>query len=62
MPPNWDINKDGNCSIFDLILISNVYGDTGGFGWIREDVDNNGTIEVIDLVHVSNHHGETWWT
>ena len=61
MPPNWDINKDGNCSVFDLILISNVYGDTGVYGWIREDVDNNGTIEVIDLVFVSNHHGETWW-
>lgn len=61
MPPNWDINKDGSCTIIDLILISNYYGDKGSSGWIREDVDNNGTIEVIDLVFVSNHHGQLWW-
>ena len=61
MPPNWDINKDGSCTVFDLILISNYYGDKNSPGWIREDVDNNGTIEVIDLVYVSNHHGEFWW-
>jgi hypothetical protein len=61
IPPNWDINEDGDCSVLDLILISNVYGDSNTAGWIREDVDNNGAIEVIDLVYVSNHHGETWW-
>jgi hypothetical protein len=61
IPPNWDINEDGDCSVLDLILISNVYGDSNIAGWIREDMDNNGVIEVIDLVYVSNHHGETWW-
>ena len=61
MPPNWDINKDGSCTVLDLILISNYYGYKNSPGWIREDVDNNGTIEVIDLVFVSNHHGEFWW-
>jgi len=60
MPPNWDINIDGNCTILDLILISNQYGDQGTPGWIREDADNNGEIEVLDLVIVSNHHGESW--
>jgi len=61
MPPNWDINNDGTVGILDLVLISNHYGQSGSFGWIREDVDNNGTIEVLDLVYVSNHFGETWW-
>jgi hypothetical protein len=61
MPPNWDINLDGDCLIFDLVLISNQYGHTGTAGWIREDADNNGEIQVLDLVSVSNHYAETWW-
>lgn len=61
MPPNWDINLDGDCLIFDLVLISNQYGHTGVNGWIREDVDNNGEIQVLDLVAVSNHYAESWW-
>jgi uncharacterized repeat protein (TIGR02543 family) len=61
MPPNWDINSDGTCAIFDLVLISNHYGQSGSYGWIREDADNNGEIEVLDLVYVSNHFSESWW-
>jgi hypothetical protein len=48
--------------VFDLVLISNHYTETGTPGWIRQDVDNNGAIEVLDLVLTSNHYGETWWT
>lgn len=61
LAPNWDINKDGVCNIFDQLLVANSYEDTGTAGWIREDVDNNGEIQVFDLVLVSNHYGETWW-
>jgi len=61
MPPNWDTNNDGVVNIFDLVLVSNHYGEIGNAGWIREDVDNNGEIQVFDLVLVSNHYGETWW-
>jgi len=61
MPPNWDINNDGRCTIFDLVLISNQLGTIGVEGWIREDADNTGEIQVIDLVVVSNHFGEIWW-
>jgi len=61
MPPNWDVNSDGTCAIFDLVLISNHYGQNGSNGWIREDADNNGGIQVLDLVYVSNHYGELWW-
>ena len=62
LPANWDIDMDGTCEIFDLVLISNHYGESGGNGWIREDADNNGDIQVLDLVMVSNHFGESWWT
>ena len=61
MPPNWDLNNDGDCNIFDLVVVSNHYNETGTPGWIREDVDNNGQIKVIDLVFVSEHYDETWW-
>ncbi len=61
MPPNWDINNDGECNVFDQVLISNHYSETGNNGWIREDVDNDGQIGVLDLVLVSNNYGESWW-
>jgi hypothetical protein len=61
MPPNWDVIRDGSITVIDLVLISNHYSDTGGFGWIREDVDNNGNVEVLDMVIVSGHFGEEWW-
>jgi len=60
MPPNWDINIDGECNQLDMILISNHYGETGSPGWIREDVDNNGIIQALDIVLVSTHYGEQW--
>ena len=62
MSPNWDIDMNGHCKVFDFTLISNHYDETGDPGWIREDVDNNGHIEVLDLVCVSNHYNETWWS
>ncbi|MBN1280953.1 MAG: hypothetical protein JXA00_04820 [Candidatus Thermoplasmatota archaeon] len=61
MLPNWDINGDGVCTIFDLVLVSNHYGETSSNGWIREDADNNGTVSVLDLVYLSNHYNEMWW-
>ena len=61
MPPNWDVDMNGECKVFDLTLVSNHYGETGSTGWIREDVDNNGQIQILDLVFVSNHYNESWW-
>ena len=61
MSPNWDVDMNGECKVFDLTLISNHYNESGNPGWIREDVDNNGKIQVLDLVLVSNHYNETWW-
>lgn len=54
LPANWDINFDGVVTVLDLVLVSNHYGETGGYGWIREDVDNNGVIQILDIVIVSN--------
>lgn len=60
MPPNWDINNDGKCTIVDLLLVANRYNEGGAAGWIREDVDNNGTISLVDLGYIATHYGETW--
>ena len=60
MPPNWDVDMNGECNILDFILVSNHYDETGPNGWIREDVDNNGVINVLDFVMVSQHYDETW--
>jgi hypothetical protein len=62
MPPNWDINNDGDCNVYDLVLVSNYYNTSGDSGWIREDVDNSGHINVLDLVLISEHYDETWWS
>jgi hypothetical protein len=61
MPPNWDVDMNGECKVYDLTLISNHYEETGPPGWIREDVDNNGVIQILDFVFVSNHYNESWW-
>lgn len=60
LPANWDINNDGICNVFDLVLVSIQYGLKGASGWIREDVDNNGEIQVLDFILVSNNYGSQW--
>jgi hypothetical protein len=61
LPSNWDIDIDGKCSVFDLVLVSNHYSETGAPGWIREDIDNNGAVQVADFILLSNHYGESWY-
>ena len=61
LPQNYDINMDGTQNLLDLVMISNVYGNTGFYGWIREDVDNNGIIQILDMVQISNHYAQSWW-
>jgi len=60
VPPNWDITMDGTVSVIDLISISNQLGQSGIFGWVREDVDNNGVVELSDIILVSGYYGQGW--
>jgi len=62
LPPNYDVNNDGMINVFDFTMISNQYGDTGVFGWIREDVDNNGEVNILDIVLSANQYLDVWWT
>lgn len=61
LPPNYDVNMDGAQNVLDLVMVSNVYWNSGNNGWIRQDVDNNGIIQILDMVLISNHYGESWW-
>jgi len=61
MPPNYDVNMDGTQNVLDLVSVSNYYFNTGGPGWIRQDIDNNGIVEVLDFVIISNNYGNGWW-
>ncbi|UCF12942.1 MAG: hypothetical protein JSW06_01465 [Thermoplasmatales archaeon] len=62
MPPNWDVDMNGECNVYDLTLLSNHYEEIGDAGWIREDVDNNGKVEILDFDFVLNHYNESWWS
>ena len=62
MPPNWDIDENGWCKVFDLTMISNHYNETGISGWIREDVNNDGEVNMVDFMAVYTHYNENWWT
>ncbi|MDH7507708.1 MAG: hypothetical protein QHH15_08010, partial [Candidatus Thermoplasmatota archaeon] len=60
--PNWDINMDGICNIFDVSLISAKWLQTGANGWIREDINNDGSVNILDVSIISLHWNEWWWT
>ena len=60
LPPNCDVDNNGQTYFEDLIAIIIVYGDTGPEGWVREDIDNNGQVYFDDLMLVIRHYGEYW--
>jgi hypothetical protein len=63
MPPNYEINLDGNreINILDLNMIALVFGDDEfTAGDIREDVTNDGVVDILDLNIVAYHFGESW--
>ena len=51
---------DRDCSIIDLVLVASHFDETGGPGWIREDLSNDGDVSIVDLVLVAAHFDETW--
>ena len=55
--PKWDVNKDGEVNILDLILVAQDIGKTGGTN-LRTDVNGDGTRNIQDLVLVASHLGE----
>ena len=60
LPPNWDVDMDGECYFYDLGAVVATYGDVGPPGWVREDVDNDGEVYFYDLGAIVSHYGDTW--
>ena len=55
----YDINMDGKVDMTDVNRITDVYGETGKAGWIREDTNKDGKVNVADMSGVTCHYGET---
>ena len=55
--PKWDVNRDGEVDILDLILVAQDIGKTSGTN-LRTDVNGDGTRNIQDLVLVASHFGE----
>ena len=53
--PAWDVNKDGEVSILDLVLVGQDFGKTTHAG---TDVNGDGTVNISDIVIVAGHIGE----
>ena len=51
----WDMNMDGLINVLDIIIISQHWGETGAFGWIRADVNHDGAINILDITVVGQH-------
>ncbi len=56
--PAWDVNRDGQVDIRDLIEVAQYIGETEKSD-PRADVNGDGTIDVRDLLIVSQHLGES---
>ena len=55
--PKWDVNRDGEVNILDLILVGQDIGKTRGTH-LRTDVNGDGTRNIQDFVLVASHLGE----
>ena len=56
--PKWDVNRDGQVSILDMILVAQDLGKTVQVN-SRIDVNGDGSITILDLIIVAQHFGES---
>ena len=55
--PAWDVNRDGETNILDLILVGQDFGKANSTN-ARTDVNKDGKRNIADLVLVARHLGE----
>jgi len=58
--PAVDINRDGVCNIYDLVLLGQLLGRNRYSRWVPEDINSDDVVNIYDLVILGNHWGQTW--
>ncbi|MBN1191769.1 MAG: hypothetical protein JXA46_18605 [Dehalococcoidales bacterium] len=58
--PDWDLDANHVCDVYDVACMRWVWGQTGPAGWIKEDFNKDGQIDIGDVVVLGRHWGETW--
>lgn len=53
--PDWDVNGDGNSNVLDMVLVGQLWGETGLTGWVREDTNEDGIANVLDMIIIGQH-------
>lgn len=53
--PDWDVNRDGNVNVLDMVQVEQRWGETGAPHWIREDVNRDGSVNVLDMILIGQH-------
>ena len=53
-----DVNRDGQVSILDLVLVARRFGETLPTG-SEVDINGDGIISILDLILVAQHMGES---
>ena len=56
--PTWDVNRDGQINILDLVLVAQDLGGTASAN-SQVDVNGDGIVNILDLVVVAQHLGES---
>ena len=55
--PAWDVNRDGQVNVFDLIMVAQNFGLSQPTDSLA-DVNSDGTINIFDMIIVAQHFGE----
>ena len=54
--PTGDVNRDGQVSILDLVLVARHFGETVPAN-SEVDINGDGLINILDLILVAQHMG-----
>ena len=56
--PAWDVNRDGNTNILDMVLIARYFNKPAASN-PQADVNGDGFVNILDLIIVAQHLGES---